>query len=190
MFPFRVSSAKQKQTALPKSPAYVIRLVAFIKIEQVFLMYSGCLKEKKKGWRDDIKKLIKERTQLQTTGMRPRWKHVIGLTSLRTEVEPAGPWLMNAPCCLPYLNPRPGYISQEQIERGNDTGLTIKPKVIRNRWKMLHKKTVGQTHSIHPMDATRRRTEPVVDCFPEALLWIYSVARVQILINNTSTSGR
>lgn len=50
------------------------------------------------------------------------------------------PWLINVPCFLPYLNPRPSHISQGQIERGTDTGLTIKPKVIRNQWKTLHKR--------------------------------------------------
>lgn len=37
----------------------------------------------------DVTELIKERTQLHTRGTRPRWKHVIGSTSLRTEGEPA-----------------------------------------------------------------------------------------------------
>lgn len=50
------------------------------------------------------------------------------------------PWLINVLCFLPYLNPRPSHISQEQIERGTDTGLTIKTKVIRNHWKTFHKR--------------------------------------------------
>lgn len=49
-------------------------------------------------------------------------------------------WLIGEPCFLPYLNPRPSCISQKAIERWTDTGLTIKPKAIRNLWKMLHER--------------------------------------------------
>lgn len=91
--------------------------------------------EREERWRKDIRKIIKREEATSHYWNVPQVKTCHWIDFSENRGWTCMPWLINVLCFLPYLNPRPSHISQEQIEQGTDTGLTIKPKIIRNHWK-------------------------------------------------------